>query len=34
MVLAHNPNLQDIDDAGLSAMPPCNIPSTGPAMES
>ncbi len=34
MVLAHNPNLQDIDDADLPAMPPCDLPSDEPPLES
>jgi Uma2 family endonuclease len=34
MVLAQNPNLQDIDDAELPAMPPCDLSSDEPPLES
>lgn len=34
MVLAQNPNLQDIDDAELPVMPPCDLLSDEPPLES
>jgi hypothetical protein len=34
MVLAQNPNQQDVDDAELPAMPPCNLYSDDPPLES
>jgi hypothetical protein len=34
MVLAQNPNQQDVDDAELPAMPPCDLYSDEPPLES
>jgi Uma2 family endonuclease len=34
MVLAQDHNLQDVDDAELPAMPPCDLPSDEPPLES